>query len=198
MATYRKGLPDLLERIIFKALEKSPAHRYRMGLDFAAELSMLFTHLDQLQNDIPAQEKFNYVKDLEFFRGFPDTEIWEIIRACVWQEAQPEEVIEKEGDIDDSFFIIAAGSVIVTKEGQRLSELKAGEFFGEMGYLNKIKRTATVTAKTPVAVMKVNPTLIEQITEECQLRFYRVFLRGLIDRLSATTSMMVESRRAAD
>jgi hypothetical protein len=43
--------------------------------------------------------------------------------------------------------------------------------------------------------MKVNSTLIEQVTTDCQLRFYKVFLRVLIDRLSATTSMMVKSRR---
>lgn len=195
MKNFRADVPDALERIVFKALEKAPARRYRMGLDFAAELSSLFTHFEQPQSNIPAQEKFNYVKDLDFFRGFPDTEIWEIIRACVWQEVDIDEVIVKEGDIDDAFFIITAGSVVVSKEGQLLSDIKCGEFFGEMGYLNKIKRTATVTAKTPVTVMKISSTLIEQVTAECQLRFYKVFLRVLIDRLSATTSMMVKSRR---
>jgi CRP-like cAMP-binding protein len=59
-----------------------------------------------------------------------------------------------------------------------------------------MKRTATVTAKVPVSLMKVNATLIEQVTAECQLRFYKVFLRALIDRLSKTTAMMVKSRIA--
>jgi serine/threonine protein kinase len=196
MKQFRSDLPDMLEQIIFKALEKSPQRRYRTGLDFASELSMLFTHLDQPQTDIPAQEKFHFVKDLDFFRGFPDSEIWEIIRASVWQEVDLDEVIIEEGDVDDAFFIITAGSVLVSKGGQRLSELRQGDCFGEMGYLGRIKRSATVTATKPASLMKVNSNLIEQVTPECQLRFYKVFLRGLVGRLSSTNEMAVRSLRA--
>lgn len=183
MRNVASNVPEVLEKIIFKALEKSPERRYRTGLDIASDLSMLFTHLDRPQADISFQDKFNYVKELDFFRGFPDSEMWEIIRASVWQEADLDEVIVKEGDVDDAFFIITSGRVEISKEGQLLSELKEGDCFGEMGYLNKIKRTATVTAQVPVSLMKVNATLIEQVTADCQLRFYKVFLRVLIDRL---------------
>jgi len=194
MKTFRSDLPEVLEKIVFKALEKSPDRRYRMGIDLAVDLSMLFTHLDRPQADISVQEKFDYVKELDFFRGFPDSEIWEIIRASVWQEADLDEIIVREGEIDDAFFIITSGTVEVSKEGQKLREFSEGDCFGEMGYLNKIKRTATVTAKVPVSLMKVNSTLIEQVTAECQLRFYKVFLRVLIERLSKTTEMVVKSR----
>jgi eukaryotic-like serine/threonine-protein kinase len=102
-------------------------------------------------------------------------------------------VIVQEGDIDDSFFIITTGSVGVSKEGKLLGVLNKGDCFGEMGYLNKIRRTATVVANEPVSMMKVNATLIEQVTSDCQLRFYRVFLRVLIDRLSKTTEMVVKA-----
>ena len=196
MKTFASNVPDVLEKIVFKALEKVPERRYRSGFDIASELRMLFSHLDRPQADISFQDKFNYVKELHFFRGFPDFEIWEIIRASVWQEANLDEIIVKEGDIDDAFFIITAGRVEISKEGQILDELNEGDCFGEMGYLNRMKRTATVTAKVPVSLMKVNTTLIEQVTAECQLRLYKVFLRVLIDRLSKTTEMMVKSRIA--
>ena len=58
-----------------------------------------------------------------------------------------------------------------------------------MGYLNKIKRTASIIAIGRVALMKVNSTLIEQVSRDCQLRFCKVFLRVLIDRLSVTTEI---------
>lgn len=82
----------------------------------------------------------------------------------------------------------------MSKEGQVLRDLVEGDCFGEMGYLNKIKRTATVTATGPVSVMKFNSNLIEQVTADCQLRFYKVFLRVLIERLSSTTEMVVRHR----
>ncbi|MEM7466901.1 MAG: serine/threonine-protein kinase [Pseudomonadota bacterium] len=189
---FRHDLPDGLDEILAKALEKNAKRRYRTGLDFASDLSRIFTHLERPSEEIPAQEKFDFVKDLNFFRGFPDAEIWEIIRASVWQNSDSDEVIVKEGDVDDSFFIITSGAVAVSKDGQTLGRLEKGDCFGEMGYLNKIKRTATVTAAEPVSMMKVNATLIEQVTSDCQLRFYRVFLRVLIDRLAKTTEMAVK------
>lgn len=114
----------------------------------------------------------------------------------MWQEIDVDEVIIKEGDVDDAFFIITAGSVLVSKGGQRLSELHQGDCFGEMGYLSRIKRSATVTATKPASLMKVNSNLIEQVTPECQLRFYKVFLRVLVNRLSSTNEMAVRSLRA--
>lgn len=193
MTQFRSDTPDVLERIIRRALEKTTARRYRMGLDMASDLSMAFTHLERPQEDISIKEKFDRVKRLEFFRGFPDSEIWEIIRASVWVDYDVEDVIVREGDVEDSFFIIISGNVKVHKQGSYIGDLREGESFGEMGYLNRIKRTATVTANAPVALMKVNSTLIEQVTADCQLRFYRVFLKTLIDRLSRTTAMVAKS-----
>ena len=191
LETHRPDLPPILGRIVVKCLEKAPERRYRMGLDLASDLSMAFTHLERPQEEIPAREKFELVKPLDFFRGFSDAEIWEIIRASVWQEAAPGEAIIQEGDIDDSFFVIIHGAVNVTKQGRLLGRLKSGECFGEMGYLNKTRRTATVNAEGQVSLMKVNATLIEQVSADCQLRFSRVFLRVLSERLAKTTELVV-------
>ena len=111
--------------------------------------------------------------------------------ASVWQEADTGDVLVREGDIDDSFFIITAGQADVSKQDTALYSLGAGDCFGEMGYLTKIRRTASVTAAGPLSVMKVNSTLIEQVTADCQLRFYKVFVRVLIERLSRTTDRVV-------
>jgi serine/threonine protein kinase len=191
MAHFRSDAPDVLERIIRRALEKTPARRYRAGLDMAVDLSMAFTHLERPHDDIALKDKFERVKQLEFFRGFADNELWEIIRASVWLEVDVDCVIVAEGEVDDSFFIITAGDVRVTKQDRPVGHLRAGDCFGEMGYLNRIKRTATVTADGPVSLMKINATLIEQVTVDCQLRFYKIFLRTLIERLTRTTEMMV-------
>ena len=175
-------------------MDKSPERRYRNGLDFASDLSTLFSHLERPQSDISFQEKFDYVRELDFFRGFLDSEIWKIIRASTWQEVDLGERIVQEGDIDDAFFIITAGRVEVSKNGEVLQELFEGDCFGEMGCLNKIQRTASIVAIVPVSLKKVNSTLIEQVTTDCKLRFYGVFLRVLIERLRNTTERVVGSR----
>ena len=47
------------------------------------------------------------------------------------------------------------------------------------------KRLATIKALSPVTLMKVSSTLLEQGSHACQLRFNKVFLRSLISRLQS-------------
>jgi len=62
-----------------------------------------------------------------------------------------------------------------------------GDCFGEMGYLAKTERTATIKALTGTALLKINSTVMSQVSLNCQVRFLKVFLRTLIHRLSMTT-----------
>lgn len=189
LSTHRSDVPEILEKIIHHALQKNPEKRYKMGLNFAADLSLAFDYLEEPQQDVEAQEKFNSIQKLAFFNEFPESEIWEIIHACVWQSYQAGNQIIVEGDIDDSFYIITAGEVDVYKDGARIGNLVAGDCFGEMAYLSKAERTATIIATSRVDLMKVNATLIEQVSVECQLHFSRVFMKTLVKRLSETTAM---------
>lgn len=190
LRTYRADIPDILEKIAHHCLQKLPGKRYKMGLNLAADLSLAFDHLEQPETEIEIQEKFNAIHDLEFFSDFSDAELWEIVRACSWQEYQPGDEIIVEGDIDDSFFILISGVVEVRKSSAFVGLLQTGDCFGEMGYLTKTGRTATIVARNRVNLMKVNATLIEQVSTECQLHFTRVFLRTLVKRLSETTAML--------
>ena len=67
--------------------------------------------------------------------------------------------------------------------------LEAGRH-GEMGYLAKTKRTASIVASSDTSLLKINSTVISQVSLKCQVRFLKVFLRTLIYRLSATTEVI--------
>src|SRR5207237_7198221 len=61
------------------------------------------------------------------------------------------EVIIRQGDPADFFYVIAAGTVEVTQTGENgsarvLRRMGPDEFFGEIGLLSRVPRTATVTA----------------------------------------------------
>jgi eukaryotic-like serine/threonine-protein kinase len=187
MSDHRSGLPDALERIVAKAMQKDVNERYQMGLDLAADLTKAFDNLEKPKEDISAQEKFDAVKKLEFFAGFPDAEIWEILRASSWQDYSANDDIIVEGDMDDCFYIIVNGDVQVMKNSSVIRTLEKGDCFGEMGYLAKTKRTASIKSRNTTSLMKINSTVISQVSLNCQVRFLKVFLRTLIYRLSATT-----------
>ncbi len=191
LSTVRSDVPTSLEAIMYKALHKDKAERYNMGNDLASDLSKAFSQLSQPERNISEQEKFDRVKALDFFRGFPDPEIWEIVRASSWQEYMRGDAIIAEGDLDDSFFIIVRGRAKVSKSGRALTSLLPGDCFGEMGYLARTKRTATVRAKEECAIMKINSSVISQVSLNCQVRFLKVFLRTLIERLTVTNEKVM-------
>jgi CRP/FNR family transcriptional regulator, cyclic AMP receptor protein len=64
-----------------------------------------------------------------------------------------------EGELAYEFFVILDGEAEVTHDGERLAELGPNDFFGEIGLLESERRTATVTAKTPMtAIVMFGPT----------------------------------------
>ena len=188
---FRTDIPNSLVKILNKALAKKRDDRYQMGMELASELSIAFDALlERPEENISEQEQFQAVKQLDFFEGFPDAEIWEIVRAGKWQDYRDRDEIIVEGELDDSFYIIVKGQVWVQKGGKDLRALMAGDCFGEMGYLAKTKRSATIAATGATSLLKVNSTVISQVSLNCQVRFLKVFLRTLIHRLSVTTEKM--------
>ncbi len=181
--TLRKDIPEELEEIVARALRKDPAQRFENGLAFAAALTDVYQQLRQKFDRIEKQQQFDLLRTLSFFHEFSHAEIWEVVRASQWQNYDDTEEIVREGEIDDRFYIIVNGKVVVERNAQGVGRLGKGDCFGETSYVQDAKRTATIRADGPVTLMKVSSTLLEQVSASCQLRFNKMFLRTLIQRL---------------
>ncbi len=181
--TQRPDVPEDLEQVVATALQKEPEQRFRSGLDFAAALTRVHQKLRARTAEIELDERYAMARKLKFFHDFSQGEVHEILAAAVWQSYSPGEEIVKEGDMDDRFYVLMSGACRVERSGQVVGLLETGSCFGEASYLPGSRRTATVRAEDHVTVLKVGATLLEQASPACQLRFNRVFLRTLIDRL---------------
>jgi CRP-like cAMP-binding protein len=60
-----------------------------------------------------------------------------------------------EGDRGREFFVLLKGEAEVTRAGQRINNMKEGDFFGEIALVTKMPRTATVTATSDVDVLVI-------------------------------------------
>ncbi len=187
---YRSDIPKTLETIVTKALSKRLTDRYKTGTQFATDISLTYINLKESEEKIDQTEKFNILRKLNFFRDFLDVEIWEVLRAMVWREYPPNARIVTEGAVDETFYIIVNGQVSVCKGEKNVAILVEGDCFGEMGYLTKEKRTASILSLTDVILLEMNSTSLEQASPGCQLRFHKVFLKTLLERLTESTDKL--------
>ena len=111
--TLRADIPPELEAIVMKALARDRAQRYAMGNEMAADLSQAFDHLDGVEAHVEEQERFESARKLEFFSEFSDAELWEVVRAASGHRFTGGDRIVSEGAIEDFFYIIVSGDVMV-------------------------------------------------------------------------------------
>ena len=86
----------------------------------------------------------------------------------------PGDIIIRQGDPADRFYILAEGRVEVLREqGERepvvLAHLEPGAYFGEIGLLHKVARTATVRALSAVTALALDRADFEETVAESDL-----------------------------
>jgi len=84
------------------------------------------------------------------FQGLSKKELIALAKVTEDMEAPAGKVLCREGDLGHEFFVIVEGEVDIVKGGKRLRTEGPGEFFGEIALLENVRRTATVTARTPL------------------------------------------------
>lgn len=79
---------------------------------------------------------------------------------------EPGEVVVREGDVGDAFYVITSGSAAVERRGSALRELRAGDFLGEISLIDGMPRTATVTATSPLAALRLARDDFDRLIDE--------------------------------
>jgi CRP-like cAMP-binding protein len=72
----------------------------------------------------------------------------------------------REGDFAYEFFAIEEGTAEVRRGEQLLTELGPGDFFGEAGLIDEVKRNATVVACTRMRVMVLTAASFRHLERE--------------------------------
>ncbi|HVT35677.1 MAG TPA: serine/threonine-protein kinase [Nevskiaceae bacterium] len=183
---HRRDIPDPLADIVMRLLDKDPAKRHASGRELAEDLS---PYSEQRKEARRKGLNFSHdsLRKLEFFKAFKSRELGELMDASESVTVRAGNNIITEGDTDNALYILMMGVAEVRKGGHLMAMLEKGDCFGEIGFLYAVKRTATVTAHTDVMVLKVNSELLETMSQECQLRYYKIFCENLILRLTMTT-----------
>jgi CRP-like cAMP-binding protein/cytochrome P450 len=104
------------------------------------------------------------------FPGYDDPSVSELLETAPSRVFQQGEIIIRQGDTATAFYIVERGTVSVSKDGKVVAQLAPGQYFGEIGLLNGVPRTATVTAQSAsVQVLELSRESFLDLVENCDL-----------------------------
>ena len=87
-------------------------------------------------------------------------------------------VLAQQGEMGQEFVFIVEGNVYIEKNGERITTLGPGDFFGEVSLLDRGPRTATVVADTDVDLLVLHVQYFEVLMDEIP-ELARTMLRAL-------------------
>jgi CRP/FNR family transcriptional regulator, cyclic AMP receptor protein len=93
------------------------------------------------------------LKSIPLFQTVSDEELSQIAPFAEEVHVEKGTELVKEGDYSYEFMAIEEGTAEVLRGGEHVADLDHGDFFGEMGLLEKDRRNATVIAKTDMQLI---------------------------------------------
>jgi len=202
LATLRDGVPPALDTLVRRALAKSRNERYPDWNAFAQALSELVARHElpgAALREVLDSERFILLRSLDFFSGFGDVELWEVVHRAQWQRHNFGAALFRKGQLGGSFHIIAAGKVDVFRDGQRVAQLAEGTSVGEMVYLapspDMRVHSADVVVSENATTVSFTPEAMERFSAATRHLFDAAFIRVLVRRLHAAHEALHHPRR---
>ncbi|WP_380784742.1 mechanosensitive ion channel family protein [Sphingomonas sp. R86521] len=126
------------------------------------------------------------VREIELFASLTAEQQTELAARMEHRRLKTDEVLFREGDEDQTLYMVGSGIVEITRHGQggvtSIGRIGAGEYIGEIGLLTGAPHAATATAFTPSAVYSLPPTALLPILAadpELAVAFEQSVHRGL-------------------
>jgi CRP-like cAMP-binding protein len=86
------------------------------------------------------------LKNVKLLQGLSDRHLLSVAKCLENKNFVEGEVIIRQGDVGDCFYMISSGEVSVQVNHIQVAVLESGSFFGEMSLLSNEKRSATIIA----------------------------------------------------
>ncbi len=88
----------------------------------------------------------------------------------------------REGERAREFFVVVEGSLRVTRKGDKVGDLGAGDVVGEIALVTDMPRTATVTTSSPVRLLVLTDRGFRDLLEQSPAIATKI-LKSLGERL---------------
>jgi len=113
----------------------------------------LLDDFGDLEEEVSSSKKTrNIVNKVHFIERLSDEDRKKVFEKLITEKYTDGQAIIREGELGDSFFVIAEGEVVVSRKDRDtgeeidLTHMYAGDMFGELGLIYNKKRDATITS----------------------------------------------------
>ncbi|KAJ8608326.1 hypothetical protein CTAYLR_009416 [Chrysophaeum taylorii] len=103
-----------------------------------------------------ARATVSFLRHVPLLAGFEEGLLHRVSDALVRVEYEKDQIIMREGEAGEDFFLIEAGEVRCTTHARQALTLSRGDYFGEMALVLDEPRHATVTCATKLSCFKLN------------------------------------------
>lgn len=139
------------------AISGAPAAMIGTGVFF---LVMLITMVAGLRHadasaDIPVVA-MSLIRRDPVFEPLPAESLETVARSAIEVDVEPGEVVIRQGDAGDRYYVVAAGILEISVSGNVVRVVERGGSFGEVALLANVPRTATVTARGRCALLAID------------------------------------------
>lgn len=131
-------------------------------------------------------EDIALLKRIDFFGGLTAFELTKISKISERVKFNANDEVMKEGGVCDSIYIIKEGALKVVKGGKLLITLDAGSPVGEVSFIDKGPRSATVIAEEDSVLIKIPVDSLNELMstdKELSCKIYRSIAVTLCQRL---------------
>ena len=131
------------------------------------------------------------------FKGLDEGELQEMAALTQLRNYPPDHVLCHEGAYEDVFYIVAEGSLVITKKmlnepGERVLRVGGrGDLVGEMALIQNAPRAATVRTLTSCTMLEMGKKDFESILSKSP-RMAIDIIRITLDRMRANDHIRVE------
>lgn len=161
-------LPESVDRVIRKALEKDLYSRYRNGAEFAQDLSGIrYKIVDDLHRPLDTR-RFAALRRIALFSDLDDVEVWEMLRISAWRVVAQATAVFREQDEDARFGVVIDGEIELSVDGRGIGRMGGGELFGELAWLDapQSRQLSTAVTVTETTYLEINPAALALASEE--------------------------------
>lgn len=174
LSSVRPDLPDALDGILARALEKKPQDRYRNGTRMAMELEPHISVLcSEQRRAMPRVRLINRLHKQAFFAKSTQADIALLLSHVSFRLYASKETVLSKGSQEQRLLIITDGVVKCSLDGQQVALYGAGECIGEVGFMKTGIDVYDYLAITQVSILELRKEDLARLPPKVHLQYYR-------------------------